>query len=116
MRRRAQGEDVMSKTRRWLALALALAIAFGALAPATALATRGGNPLDTMDDPQPPMEYGDPEPNGGGSPMQTVYSDVWLQILLASMRMRIALPIVPVRATRTAATRSTSITVRGKSK
>lgn len=87
----------MSKRHSWLALAVALALLVGALAPATALASRGGKPLDGTGDPNdpPPMEYGDPDPDPGGSPMQLGYETLVLLrgIAFDSLRIRFGLPI-----------------------
>lgn len=107
----------MSKTHRWLALVIAVALLAGALAPATALASRGGNPIDNPGDPSidPPMEYGDPDP-GGGSPMQWGYFGAWKQILLASMRIRVAVPVEPARPAKSGSTSSPMRAYQGKNK
>lgn len=91
----------MTKTHRWLALVLALLLAFGAIAPSSALAYRGGNQVNPDGEPiEPPMEYGDPDPGSGGSPMQITYVAAWKQILLASLRIWLGLPTESVRLTR----------------
>lgn len=87
----------MSTKHRWLALVVALSLLAGALAPATALAARGGRPIDNPGEPiDPPLEYGDPDPGSGGSPMLSPSVSMWREILLASLRLRIyvASPVV----------------------
>lgn len=80
----------MSTKHRWLALVVALSLLVGALAPATAFAARGGRPIDSPGEPiDPPLEYGDPDPGNGGSPMLAPSASFWREVLLASMRLRI---------------------------
>lgn len=86
----------MSTKHRWLALVVALSLLAGALAPATALAARGGRPIDNPGEPiDPPLEYGDPEPTGGGAPQQA-WTDftTWKLILLVSMQIKFGFPVV----------------------
>lgn len=94
---------MMSTKHRWLALVVALSLLAGALAPATALAARGGRPIDNPGEPiDPPLEYGDPDP-GSGAPQQ-VWTDfsAWKLILLATMRIKFGVPIASTSSTRTA--------------
>lgn len=88
----------MIKTRRWLALALTAALFLGALAPTAALAYRSDRPTDLPGDPlsDPPLQYGDPEPTGNGSPMQLGYGYLVLlrDVMVDSMRLRLGLPAV----------------------
>lgn len=89
----------MSTKHRWLALVVALSLVVGALAPATAFATRGGRPIDNPGEPiDPPLEYGDPDPGSGGSPMLSPTLSTWREILLASLRLQISL-VSPVALT-----------------
>lgn len=89
----------MSKTHRWLALVIAVALLAGALAPATAFASRGGNPIDNPGDPSidPPLEYGDPDPGSGAPQSLWVDWSAWKQIFIASLRIRFGVPTVTVR-------------------
>lgn len=80
----------MSTKHRWLALVVALSLLVGALAPATAFAARGGRPIDSPGEPiDPPLEYGDPDPGSGGSPLLSPTLSTWREILLASLRLRL---------------------------
>lgn len=88
----------MSKTRSWLALVLMATLVIGVLAPSAAHARRSDRPTDTPDG--PPLQYGDPEPGGGGSPMIWEYLAYWRQILVASMRIQHAMPIEPARVSK----------------
>lgn len=86
----------MSKTHRWLALVLVLSLAVGALAPTAAFAYRGGNSTSPGGEPiEPPMEYGDPDPTPGGSPVQLAYEQFGQvrRVLFDLFRIRLGMPI-----------------------
>lgn len=101
----------MSKTRSWLAFAMAASLFLGTLAPTAALAYRSDRPTDLLDD--PPLQYGDPDPGGGGSPMLWDYLAFWRQIIVASMRIQFSLPVDPVRNSRPTSDLSTVQVSRG---
>lgn len=87
---------MMSTKYRWLALVVALSLVVGALAPATALAARGGRPIDNPGEPiDPPLEYGDPDPGGSGSPNYVGdFYAAMRNLLLDSLRIRFGVSIV----------------------
>ena len=84
----------MSKTRRWLTLVIAATLLLGTLAPTAAIAHRSYLPTDLPDG--RPLQSGDPDP-GAGAPQFWLELLVLKQILIASMRIRFAAPIEPVR-------------------
>jgi hypothetical protein len=95
----------MTRTRKWVSLALALSLLASAMAPTAALAIGGktGKQIESTDPMDPPLidQTGDPEPGTGGLQFFPADFSLWQQILLSALRIQM-LPALSQRPAQTA--------------